>query len=322
MLVVRGSIGFAHRACVGTSNVTLPVDKYDDPEKDRTTRGLRSRQLRTLLVKITTAVMVISASLGISQAAALPLAPEPVAPVAGIPMPCPITHAWPGDDAPLEAITAALTEDFGFELTGEQWTEASRGSIKILWQTLDAVACTGYVELLQAKVNGNVGINAADISGFAWGDWSLTKPNFVTMDFTKFQQALDNGDDGRLTRLVAHEMAHVLNSDRHSGPEYWRIFKELYADEGSFSDYGGSSVTETFADVVGYYVSRCALDNPYDTGGYDAYYEFAKTYVFKDKEFGPDAGQIPECSVPDINAETPLPGVSAPQSWIEALSQE
>ena len=28
----------------------------------------------------------------------------------------------------------------------------------------------------------------------------------------------------------------------------------------------GRSVTETFADVIGYYVGRCALDNPYDTG--------------------------------------------------------
>ncbi len=278
--------------------------------------------MRSLLVKVTTAAAVVFASFGMSQAAALPLAPEPVAPVAGIPMPCPVTHEWPGDDVPVETVAAALAENFGFALTGTQWTEASRGSIKILWQTLDAVECSGYVAQLQAKVNGNVGINAADISGFAWGDWSLTKPNHVTMDFAKFQRALDSGDDGRLVRLVTHEMAHVLNSDRHSEPEYWKIFKNLYATQGSFSSYAGSSVTETFADVVGYYVGRCAMENPYDNGENAAYYEFAKTYVFGGKEFGPAAGQTPECSIPDSNAETPMPAPPTPQSWIEALSQE
>ena len=278
--------------------------------------------MRSPLVKITTAVAVVFASFGMPQAAALPLAPEPVAPIAGIPMPCPVTHEWPGDDTPIEAVTAALSESFGFELSGSQWTEASRGSIKILWQTLDAVECSGYVTQLQAKVNGNVGINADTISGFAWGDWSLTKPNHVTMDFSKFQGALDSGDDGRLVRLVAHEMAHVLNSDRYSEPEYWKIFQQLHVSEGSFSEYAGGSVTETFADVVGYYVGRCALENPYDSGENAAYYEFAKTYVFGGKEFGPDAGQLPEGSVPDIDAPTPLPAAPTPQSWIKALSQE
>ena len=278
--------------------------------------------MRALLVKITTAVMVMSASLGISQAAALPVAPEPVAPVTGIPTPCPVTHAWPGDKAPLETITAALTKNFGFKLTGAQWTESSRESIKILWQTLDAVDCTGYVTALQAKVNGNVGINAASISGFAWGDWSLTKPNYVTMDFSKFQRALDSGDEGRLVRLVTHEMAHVLNSDRFEDPGYWRTFQKLYAQQGRFSEYASSSVTETFADVVGYYVGRCALENPYDTGKFDAYYEFARTYVFGGKEFGPAPGEKPNCTVPDAGAETPLPGTPAPQSWVEAVSGE
>ncbi|MGO1384518.1 MAG: hypothetical protein ACTHWA_02955 [Arachnia sp.] len=278
--------------------------------------------MRSLLVKITTAVTVVFASLGISEASALPLAPEPVAPVAGIPAPCPITHEWPGDDTPIDAITVALSENFGFELIGSQWTEASRGSIKILWQTLDAVECSGYVTQLQAKVNGNVGINAASISGFAWGDWSLSKTNYVTMDFSKFQKALDSGDDGRLVRLVTHEMAHVLNSDRFTEPEYWKTFQSLYASQGKFSDYAGTSVTETFADVVGYYVGRCAFENPYDTGEHSAYYEFAKTYVFGGKEFGPEAGQLPECSVPDADAEMPLPASPTPQSWVEALSQE
>ncbi len=278
--------------------------------------------MRSLLIKITTAVMAMSASLGISQAAALPVAPEPVAPVTGIPTPCPVTHEWPGDGASIDAIAAALTENFHFTLTGTQWTSASRESIKILWQTLDGVDCTGYVTDLQAKVDGNVGINADSISGFAWGDWSLTKTNYVTMDFSKFQGALDSGDEGRLVRLVAHELAHVLNSDRYENPEYWKIFQKLYATEGRFSEYASSSMTETFADVVGYYVGRCALENPYDLGTSNAYYEFAKTYVFGGKEFGPAPGEKPNCTLPDAGAETPLPGVPTPQSWVEAVSGE
>ncbi|MDO5737217.1 MAG: hypothetical protein Q4P15_12160 [Propionibacteriaceae bacterium] len=276
--------------------------------------------MRTLLIRITTAVMVISASLGVSQAAALPLAPEPVAPITGIPAPCSVTHEWPGDEASIDTIAAQVTENFGFALTGSQWTESSRESIKILWQTLDGVDCTGYIQQLQAKVNAQVGINAAGISGFAWGDWSLTKANHVTMDFSKFQRALDSGDEGRLVRLVTHEMAHVLNSDRYEDPEYWKIFLKLYAQEGKFSDYASSSTTETFADVVGYYVGRCALENPYDTGKYNAYYEFAKTHVFGGKEFGPAPGEKPNCVVPATGAETPLPGTEAPASWVEAVS--
>lgn len=276
--------------------------------------------MRTLLAKITTAVLVMSTSLGLSQAAALPIAPEPVAPVTGIPTPCPVTHAWPGDDASANTIATALTENFGFVLAGPQWTEASRESIKILWQTLDAVDCTGYIQQLQAKVNGKVGFNAASISGFAWGDWSLTKTNYVTFDFSKFQRALDSGDEGRLVRLVTHELAHVLSADRFQSPEYWKTFQALYAKEGKFSDYSSGSVTETFADVVGYYVGRCALENPYDTGKYDAYYEFAKAYIFGGKEFGPAPGEKSVCAVPDADAETPLPGIPTAASWVEAVS--
>ena len=130
--------------------------------------------------------------------------------------------------------------------------------------------------------------------------------------------ALDSGEEGRLTRLVAHELAHVLNSDRYSDPEYWTIFKKLHASEGRFSEYAGSSVTETFADVVGYYVGRCALDNPYDTGKYDAYYEYAKTYIFGGKEFGPAPGVAPTCTLPSDTAEEPAPGAES-AAWMEGL---
>ena len=58
-----------------------------------------------------------------------------------------------------------------------------------------------------------------------------------------------------------------------------------------------------------------------DTGRYDAYYDFVKEYVFDGKEFGPAAGMTSDCSVPDGDAETPMPG-AADGSWLEGLSGE
>ena len=255
------------------------------------------------------------------SADALPIAPAPVMPVTGIPTPCPSTFPFP-EDAPIAEIAAQLTENFGFELAGSQWTEERRPSIKILWETLDAMECTTYRADLQQKVGGKVGLNTTNISGYAWGDWSLTKPNYVSLDFAKFQRALDSGDEGRLTRLVAHELAHVLNSDRYSEPKYWTDFKRLHAQEGRFSEYAGGKVTEVFADVIGYYVGRCALDNPYNTGEHDAYYAYAKDVIFGGKEFGPAPGEELNCTVPDADAEAPMPGPESDAEWLEGLGGE
>lgn len=266
----------------------------------------------------------LTAALGFASAptaTALPLAPEPVVPVSGIPAPCASTVPFP-EDASIDELKAGITEHFGFNLAGSQWTQQRRASIKILWQTLDAMECTSYRTDLQAKVEKTVGFNATDISGYAWGDWSLTKPYYVSFDFSKFQKALDAGDEGRLVRLVTHELAHTLNYDRGSDPEYWTTFKKLFAKEGRFSSYAGGSVTETFADVVGYYVGRCAFDNPYDTGEHDAYYEYAKTYVFGGKEFGPAPGEKSSCSAPSADAEAPMPGAEVAPEWLEGLSGE
>lgn len=279
--------------------------------------ALRKKLSWIAAAAVTLAATLGAISLGTSPSAeALPTAPEPVAPVAGIPAPCPPTYPWPGDDAPMSEITAGLTANFGFKLAGKGWTGANQASIRILWETLDAVGCTSYVDDLQAKVHGNVGLNASRISGFAWGDWSLTRSGYVSLDFTKFRQALHSGDTGRLSRLVIHELAHVLNSDRGSNPPYWAEFRRLYAKQGRFSSYAAGSVTETFGDVVGYYVGRCADNNPYDTGKYDAYYNFVRDNVFGGREFGPEPGTKPDCSVPAAAAGT------GPASWVEALAGE
>ena len=263
------------------------------------------------------ATVAVAAGSVVSTAQALPIAPAPVVSVTGIPTPCVSTKPYPAD-ASIDELTQQLAATFGVKLAGSQWTEEHRPSIKILWETLDAVECTTYRADLQANVSGTLGINAANISGYAWGDWSLTKTNYVTLDFSKFQRALDSGDEGRLVRLVIHELGHVRNSDRYEDPEYWTVFTKLFAREGRFSEYAGRSVTETFADVVGYYVGRCALDNPYDSGEYDAYYEYAKTYIFGGKEFGPAPGVTPVCTLPSETAEEPAPGAED-AAWMEGL---
>ncbi|MDF1487316.1 hypothetical protein [Tessaracoccus caeni] len=271
--------------------------------------------------KLLSAVLAGLAIAGFASSAhALPTAPEPVAPLEGIPAPCASTHEWP-EDASIAKIKKAFTKNFGFELTGDQWTKKNLHSIKILWETFDAVECTDYRKTLQKKVDGNVGVNAAAISGYAWGDWSLSKGNHVSLDFSKFQRALDAGDEGRLVRLVAHEFAHVWNSDRHSNPAYWQDFKKLYRAEGKFSSYADND-SETFADAVGYYVGRCALDNPYDTGEHDAYYDFVKDVVFDGREFGPEPGVKPDCTIPDADAEVPATGLAETPDWVSALAGE
>ncbi len=265
-------------------------------------------------------VMLALAVLGV-RADALPLAPEAPPPVTGIPDPCPSLTPWPGQDVPIEEVRSRFGEVFGFELTGKFWTEEYRPSIKILWETLDAVGCTPYLATVKAKAPG-IGINASNTRGWAWGDWSLTRSNHITFDFAKFKGALEAGDEGRLVRLVIHELGHAWSADRHSRPSYWTDFRALSAREGRFSEYAGRKDSEIFADVLGYYVGRCALDNPYDSGEHAAYYAFAKDVVFEGKEFGPAPGEQPDCTLPDAGATEPLPGETGTPSWIVAVSEE
>ncbi|NLE97126.1 MAG: hypothetical protein GX596_03945 [Propionibacterium sp.] len=279
--------------------------------------------MRKLLLAAAAVMTAIAAAIGATQATALPAAPKPAPAVTGIPAPCVSINDWP-EDASIAEIQTQIEQTFNFRLDGSQWTEEHRPSSKILWETLDALECTDYRENLQSKYSGTVGINATSIRGWAWGDWSLTRTGYVSLDFDKFKGALEADDEGRLVRLIVHELAHVLNSDRHQNPQYWQDFQRLHRQEGKFSDYGARSVTETWADVVGYYVGRCALNNPYDTGEHGAYYEFAKERVFGGKEFGPAPGEDMNCAVPKEGAEEPRPGNEADEtaSWVSDLAGE
>ncbi len=280
--------------------------------------------MRKLLLAVVAAATGLVSTVVATQAEALPVAPTPAPPVTGIPQPCTSNTPWPAD-ASISEIKEQLEANFGFRLAGRHWTQEYRPSIKILWETLDAVSCTDYLPTLQERAGGNVGINATSTSGWSWGDWSLSKTGYVSLDFEKFKGALDNDDEGRLVRLVIHELAHAWNSDRYEEPAYWKAFQRLQRQEGRFSDYAGSSVTETFADAVGYYVGRCALNNPYDSGEHDAYYEFVKREVFDGREFGPEPGTKPNCTVPKAGAKDPVgqdveSGPSAQgNSWVSPL---
>lgn len=273
--------------------------------------------MRNWIAAAVTAVAVTFGAVGATSAEALPVAPPPVAPVSGIAAPCAPNHPFPAK-ASMGVVKKQLEKNFGFTVQGTGWTESNRRPIRIVWETLDALNCTTYLEDLQKKVKGKVGLNATSISGYAWGDWSLTRNGSLSLDFTKFKKAIADGDEGRLSRIVTHELAHVLNKDRSENPGYWKRFERLYAKEGRFSAYGGTSITENWADVVGYYVGRCALNNPYDTGKFDAYYEFVRTEVFAGKEFGPEPGTKADCTPP-----TPAPSAQAGAgdgSWLEGLA--
>ncbi|MBO1030485.1 hypothetical protein IPV09_03955 [Tessaracoccus sp. SD287] len=231
-----------------------------------------------------------------TPAAALPIAPPKVTPVTGIPDPCAARFTWPADATPTHTRNL-LQKNFGIRLVGDWWTDPQyRPMVKIVWQTLDAVSCTDFVTLTRAKVNNTLTIAAAPTRSWAWGDWGLTRPGALTFDFAKWQQALDEGDPGRLVRLVIHEMGHAYSVDRGQDPAYWASFHRLYASEGRFSDYGHNDM-ETYADVLGYYVARCAKNNPYDKPGNEKYYEWARTQIFQGVEFGASPGTPASCSV-------------------------
>lgn len=231
-----------------------------------------------------------------AQASTLPIKPVKPTPVAGIPEPCVSKALWP-KDASVTETRLQLAKEFGVVPVGEGWTKPeNREIVKIVWQTFDAISCTSYLSDIKAKNRGLLVINAGPISGWAWGDWGLTRPGMITFDFAKWHQALDEKDPGRLVRLVIHEIGHAYNVDRGSNPAYWTTFKALQAKEGKFSDYAKNNPEETFADTLGYYVARCAKDNPYDTPGQRAYYEYVKKHIFNGATFGPEPGEKPNCS--------------------------
>lgn len=274
-------------------------------------------RLRAWLAGMSVPVLVGLSSLLASPAEAavsLPIKPPAPAPVTGIPEPCVSRAAWPAQASPERTVTL-LQKQYGLTLTGTAWTESkNRPLVKIVWETLDAISCTDYLSTIKAKNQNHLVINASRIGGWAWGDWGLTTPGALTLDFEKWHGALPD-DPGRLVRLLIHEMGHAYNVDRDETPAYWAEFQRLYRAHGRFSAYGKND-TETFSDVLGYFVARCAKDNPFDKGQ-AAYYEFARTRVFGGLTFGSAPGSPVKCSgaykAMTIPSRNSLPGWAAPE---------
>lgn len=229
-------------------------------------------------------------------AVAKPVAAMTVTNVAGVPRPCqidmPIT-----DDMSAAEITAATERQWGFDLTGPQWQQNEyRPIVELFAETLDSVDCTGYLDRVKAGNGGRLEISSQSTRSWAWGDYGLTRPGVLTLDFAKFRSGYAEGDRGRLVRLVIHEMAHSLNADRGSSPTYWDNFGRVWRANGPVSSYG-STETESFADAVGYYVARCAADNPYDSTKNRAYYDYVKSNIFDGREFGGAVGTPQTCAI-------------------------
>ena len=217
-----------------------------------------------------------------------------------IPDACSVTRPYDAA-SPLTDLTSGIEATWGFRLTGRYWTdERYRPIVATVWRTLDAISCTPYLGALHAKV-GTLELFATSIGGWAAGDYGLTRADAVSLDFPQLLTSYPT-DPGHVSRLFVHELTHAYTRDRSANPPYWSDFTALYARNGRFGSYGSSS-SEVFSEVVGYYVARCAANNPY-TPAESAYYDFAKTEVFGGKEFGPAPGQPVACdaTIPDTRA--------------------
>jgi hypothetical protein len=198
-----------------------------------------------------------------------------------------------------------IGSNWGFTVTGTYWAdETYRPIVAMIWQTLDAISCTPYLTTLNSKV-GALELRATSIGGWAAGDYGLSKRDAVSLDFPQLLTSYRT-DPGHVSRLFVHEVTHAYSRDRSDNPTYWTDFTSLYNRLGRFGSYGGSA-SETFSEVVGYYVARCAANNPYTTTK-AAYYDYVKADVFGGKEFGPELGQTLVCDIsktanaPDIYA--------------------
>ena len=220
-----------------------------------------------------------------------------------IPAACPATHPY-SPQLSMVQLRDGIGSNWGFTVTGTFWAdETYRPIVAMMWQTLDAISCTPYLTTLHAKV-GALELRATSIGGWVAGDYGLSRRDAVSLDFPQLLTSYQT-DPGHVSRLFVHEVTHAYSRDRSGNPTYWADFTSLYNKLGRFGSYGGSA-SETFSEIVGFYVARCSANNPYTTAK-AGYYDFVKTEVFGSKEFGPALGQTLVCgtttaSAPDIYA--------------------
>lgn len=258
-----------------------------------------------MLARVITLLVAAFASLALllqtaPAADALPVAPAVPVAVEGVSQPCVSRHVWP-KQASMKQVRAQLSANTGVRLTGDMWDDPQyRPVVRLIWQGLEAVSCTDFLTTVKERSHGAFTLNAVRKASWAWGDWGNTKSNAVTLDFAKLSTAVDD-DPGRVVRVLIHEIAHAWTA--YAPANGASGYASLYATYGMFSNYGGSS-RETFSEVVGYYVARCADNNPYNgtqpsasDAEASAYYRFVRSHVFGGVEFGPEAGDRVNCSL-------------------------
>ncbi|MGH3730691.1 MAG: hypothetical protein ACRDTU_18345, partial [Micromonosporaceae bacterium] len=215
--------------------------------------------------------------------------------------------AFPHGSAPGDVI-AAMEERWGldFKASDERSWENERylPLLEVWWNTLAKVECTSFVDTVNDKNGGGLPVVSVVHDGGIWG-WYRGYPTGLEIDPDRQLAAVQNGIGETVEQNIIHELGHAYNNDRENSPApgYWSEYVGIYESDGGLSEYGRSSMTENFADVLGFYVARCALErfevsepraNPYD-GGYTSYYEFARKHVFDGVEFGPPPGSAASC---------------------------
>ena len=216
------------------------------------------------------------------------------------PAPCPLTKPY-DPKASMTQLRDGIASNWGFQMVGSYWTDSSyRPLVKTIWQTLDAISCTPYLTTLMQTMNGKLTLNATLISGWPAGDYGLTMGGAVSLDFPQLLTS-HQSDPGHVSRLFVHELTHAYTSNRFSNPAYWTEFGKVYSKLGKFGGYGADQ-SEAFSEVIGFYVARCAVGNPYTTRE-QAYYDFAKK-IFGGKEFGPPLGKPLVCDAKKLSEET------------------
>lgn len=231
--------------------------------------------------------------------------------VTGIAEPCSLDHPYPADES-TEAIVAGIEEHWGLVLQSadKSWTDDSRRDIlRIFWETLDAVDCTEFLDTVRDKNGGSLAVRAGTPVYGGWADYGLTQPGALTIDPDEQQAGIDRGIEENVAQNLIHELGHAYSNDRRDDapaehPSYYANYVGIHGEQGGMSRYGNTSQSENFADVLGFYVARCApeafetggelLPNPYD-GGFGDYYAYARDVVFGGKEFGPAPGSAATC---------------------------
>ncbi|HET7724840.1 MAG TPA: hypothetical protein VFK68_09395 [Propionibacteriaceae bacterium] len=248
-----------------------------------------------MLARVVRAALVVAVAITLAVVPAPSRADAPAVAPSG----CAVTHPY-DPAASLPDLRTGIETNWGFRLTGTYWTdERYRPIVAVIWRTLDTIGCTPYLDTLHAKV-GVLELSATSIGGWPAGDYGLTRADAVSLDFPQLLTSFP-ADPGHVSRLFVHEITHAYTRDRSSNPAYWTDFLALYSRHGRFGSYGGSA-SETFSEVVGYFVARCAAGNPY-LPSEAAYYDFVKNQVFGGTEFGPALGQPVTCEGNDAGPQ-------------------